>query len=515
MQASSDRRFSTCDFSIFFHSRKPTSFFRVALVHKKLTYLSTSSMLSLLDEIAELALLDICPSSLHRIRSLLGVENARLVAAIVNLQARAKAKFGPGLWLGTEQAISQSTIRCVAKYKAHLLGPGMAYDLCGGLGGDSMELAKRGPLISIESSEQIAAMAAVNLALDSRYDALSGTNTSNSIRSAKNTAVICSDVTQFELPLGAAFHIDPDRRPYDQNFFKKNSLCSPAPALAAVGRLSSTQTRRCHPEYYSPPLSFICKLAKRSNSWLAKFAPTANFPNEKESKALLLSSHRQWISCDGEVREQTLIGGNALAVANAQEGGRSAVKVLGTSAFVQFSVSRGTVEKLRLLDRDAPETATACKYVFDLDPALRAAGLSSVFASKFDWQNLGGVAGFWTGDNLPLEDYGLVQCFQTLWHGQVDLSRLKQVIKQRGLLLHAVKVRGINIDPAYVLQRLRGDIIKAKNRGGKPPLKLDLSLKDHPFENLERKYFLLLGRNQRRAFAVVAEKVIPTAISTP
>lgn len=484
------------------------------MVHTKFIHLSTIGLLSLLDEIAELARPDICPSSLHRIRSLPGVENANLVAAIVKLQGRARAKFGPGLWLGTEQAISQSTIRCVAKYKARLLGPGLAYDLCGGLGGDSMEIAKRGPLISIESSEQVAAMAAVNLILDSRYDALSGKNADYSRSSAKNTAVICSDVTQFELPLGASFHIDPDRRPHGPNYCNNNSLYSPAPTLAKTRRALSTQTRRCHPEYYSPPLSFINKLAKRSNSWVAKFAPTASFPIEKESRALLLSSHRQWISFDGEVREQTLIGGNALAVANAQEGGRSAVKVLGTSAFAQFSASRGTVEKLRLLDRDAPETTTPRTYVFDLDPALRVAGLSSAFASKFDWQNLGGAAGFWTGDRLPFEEYNFVQCFQTLWHGQVDLSRLKRFLKQQGLLLHAVKVRGINIDPAYVLQRLRGDIIKTKNTDAKP-LKLDLSPKHHPSENLERKNFLLIGRNQRRAFAVVAEKVIPTAINTP
>lgn len=470
--------------------------------------MSTSTMLSLLDQLAELARLDICPSSLRRIRSLAGVENTNLIAAIAKLQGRAKEKFGPGLWLGTEQAISQSTIRCVAKYKARLLGPGLAYDLCGGLGGDSMEIAKRGPLISIESSEQIAAMATVNLILDSRY------NVPNSSRSAKNTAVICSDVTQFELPLGAAFHIDPDRRPYDPNYFNKESLYSPALTRSKTKRILSTQPRRCHPECYSPPLSFICKLAKRSNSWVAKFAPSASFPIEIESKALLLSSHRQWISYDGEVREQTLIGGNALAVANAQEGGRSAVKVFGTSAFVQFSVSRGTAKKLLLLDRNAPETTAPCIYLFDLDPALRAAGLSSAFASKFDWQNLGGVAGFWTGDNLPFEDYGFVQCFQTLWHGQFDLSRLKQFLKQQGLFLHAVKVRGINIDPAYVLQCLRGDMIKAKNRDAKP-LKLDLSLKHHLCDNLERKHFLLIGRNRRKAFAVVAEKVNPTAINTP
>jgi hypothetical protein len=101
-----------------------------------------------------------------------------------------------------------------------------------------------------------------------------------------------------------------------------------------------------------------------------------------------------------------------------------------------------------------------------------------------------------------------------LWHGQVDLSRLKRFLKQHGLLLHAVKVRGINIDPSYVLQRLRGDIIKTKNTDAKP-LMLDLSPKHHPSENFERKNFLLIGRNQRRAFAVVAEKVIPTAINTP
>ncbi len=453
------------------------------------------------------------PANLQRISAIPGLESANTIAAFTKLQRCANAKFGPGLWIGTERAISQSTIRSVAKYKARLLGSGLVYDLCGGLGGDSMEIAKRGPLISIESSEQVAAMAAVNLILDSRYEALCGINAPRSSSSAKNAAVICSDVTEFELPQGAAFHIDPDRRPYNLNHCNKNLRYSPTLTNINSGPDLLTLTRTCHPEYYSPPLSFVCKLAKRSSSWLAKFAPTAGFPIEKESNELLLSSHRQWISCDGQVREQTLIGGNALAFANVQAAGRSAVKVLGTSAFVQFSVTRDTAAKLRLLDRDAPKTITPCMYVFDLDPALRAAGLSSPFASKFDWQNLGGVAGFWTGDNLPTQDYELVRCFQTLWYGPLDLSRLKRFLMQQRLLLHAVKVRGINIDPAYVLQRLRGDIARVRRRDTKP-FELDLDPKHQSFESLGGKYFLLIGRNQRSAFAVVAEKVAQKHLET-
>ncbi len=105
----------------------------------------------------------ISPATVMKLRSRVGIDRANQLLTLAGLQVRARRKFGPGVWMASEKAIEQASDRVVARYKSKFVGQSLILDLCSGVGGDAMELARKQPLIAVDADPQVACMLRWNL----------------------------------------------------------------------------------------------------------------------------------------------------------------------------------------------------------------------------------------------------------------------------------------------------------------------------------------------------------------
>jgi hypothetical protein len=438
---------------------------------------------------------------------------AGLLAEIASQQFRARAKFGPGVWMATARSIAQATDRQVARYKASLFGSNVVFDLCGGVGGDALELARRGPVVTIDWDPQVSAMAAANLMLDRRSWAASSQVSAGAAGGSK-IAVVSADVTQFPIPPDVAIHVDPDRRPHPLTGNGRMSGRSGERLMRHDARGTEMQPSRrvVIPSRYQPMFSQVADFLPGRPAWVVKLAPAAQLEQEAEAKELLRLGHRQWISFDGSVREQSLLGGDAMAAAGGLPGGRSAVRVFRDSTLCRFAVDATASRDLASIDRSIASTNQPPALIFDLDPAIRAAGLSASFALHHGWVCLGGPGGFWGGE-VPAGDLRWVQCFETLWAGPLDIRRIRENLRLQDLDVRTVKVRGLDHDPAQLLRQVR----ESNRKKHLPPLAADQATGAEEAESeaspdrLSRQVTLLIGRHGEGAYAVIGRRWSPAS----
>jgi hypothetical protein len=158
---------------------------------------------------------------------------AAAVAEIIDLQQRAAPRFAQadGM-LFTRQGLEQASGVGTAEWRAaQMPRDALVYDLCCGIGGDAMALARRGPVVAIDRDPAAAVCAAHHLALSA---------------SGRTTPVAVADVGCLR---GSpdAFVLDPARR--------RDGL------------------RLRDPEEWSPPLSFVHELTERWPSGAVKVSP--------------------------------------------------------------------------------------------------------------------------------------------------------------------------------------------------------------------------------------------------
>lgn len=199
---------------------------------------------------------------------------AELVSAALGqarLRQRAAAKFGAEdaqRMFFTPNGVEQSTRASVAAYRAQrlrALGVTSVADLCCGIGGDAIALARAGiRVLAVDRDPLTAAAARANA------DAL-GLAGLIDVREA--------DVTEVETASCDAVFVDPARR-------------------GGRGRIFD-------PEAYSPPLSWAVRAALRAPHAALKVAP--GIPHE----AVPAEAEAEWISDGGDVKEAVLWFGTA------------------------------------------------------------------------------------------------------------------------------------------------------------------------------------------------------------
>ncbi|MFE3034513.1 methyltransferase domain-containing protein [Streptomyces canus] len=200
---------------------------------------------------------------------------AELVSAALGqarLRQRAVAKFGAEdaeRMFFTPNGVEQSTRASVAAYRAHRLkglGVSSVADLCCGIGGDAIALARAGiRVLAVDRDPLTAAAARANA------DAL-GLAGLIDVREA--------DVTEVDTAAYDAVFVDPARR-------------------GGRGRIFD-------PEAYSPPLSWAVQTALKAPHAALKVAP--GIPHE----AVPAQAEAEWISDGGDVKEAVLwFGGTA------------------------------------------------------------------------------------------------------------------------------------------------------------------------------------------------------------
>ncbi|HEY5834746.1 class I SAM-dependent methyltransferase [Streptomyces sp.] len=195
--------------------------------------------------------------------------DAALVSAALGqarLRQRAVAKFGAAdaaRMYFTPNGVEQATRASVAAHRAgrfRELGVRRLADLCGGIGGDAIALARAGiEVLAVDRDPVTCAVARANAAALGLSDLIE---------------VRCADVTE----------IDP--RPYDAVFVD--------PARRGV------RGRTFDPEAYSPPLSWAVGAARTVPHAAVKVAP--GVPHE----AVPADAEAEWVSDRGDVKEAAL-----------------------------------------------------------------------------------------------------------------------------------------------------------------------------------------------------------------
>ncbi|MFD3499316.1 methyltransferase domain-containing protein [Streptomyces sp. NPDC058676] len=196
---------------------------------------------------------------------------AELVSAALGqarLRQRAAAKFGDedaGRMFFTPHGVEQSTRASVAAYRARRLqelGVTSVADLCCGIGGDAIALARAGiRVLAVDRDPGTAAVARAN---------------ADALGLADLVEVREADVTEVDTSGYDAVFVDPARR-------------------------SAKRGRIFDPEAYSPPLSWAVQAARTASRAAAlKVAP--GIPHE----AVPAEAEAEWISDGGDVKEAVL-----------------------------------------------------------------------------------------------------------------------------------------------------------------------------------------------------------------
>ncbi len=193
---------------------------------------------------------------------------AELVSAAfgqARLRQRARAKFGADadLMYFTPNGVEQSTRREVAEWRAERfagLGVKRLADLCCGIGGDVLALARAGiEVLAVDRDPAACAALAANAA---------------ALGLADLVEVRCADVAEVDVTGYDAVFTDPARR-------------------TARGRVFD-------PEAYAPPLSWAIEAGRRAPVGALKVAP--GIPHE----AVPADAEAEWVSDHGDVKEAVL-----------------------------------------------------------------------------------------------------------------------------------------------------------------------------------------------------------------
>ncbi|MDX3094156.1 methyltransferase domain-containing protein [Streptomyces sp. ME19-03-3] len=199
--------------------------------------------------------------------------DAGLVAAALTqarLRQRAAAKFGEDAhrMYFTPDGFEQSTRASVGRHRAErfaALGVRRLADLCCGIGGDAIALARAGvEVLAVDRSPLTCAVARAN---------------AEALGLAGLIEVRCADVTETAVDGWDAVFADPARR-------------------GGRGRVFD-------PEAYSPPLSWAVAAARKAPLAALKVAP--GIPHE----ALPEDAEAEWVSDHGDVKEAVLWFGTA------------------------------------------------------------------------------------------------------------------------------------------------------------------------------------------------------------
>lgn len=271
---------------------------------------------------------------------------AALVSAALGqarLRQRAVAKFGAEdahRMFFTPNGVEQATRTSVAAYRAaRFAGTGVrsVADLCCGIGGDAIALARAGiRVLAVDRdplTAEVAAANAVALGLEELIE------------------VRCADVTEIDTSPYDAVFVDPARR-------------------GGRGRIFD-------PEAYSPPLSWATAAALKAPRAALKIAP--GVPHE----AIGPQAEAEWISDGGEVKEAVLWFGEGF------EAGAYRATLLPSGA---------TLSAPAVLP--APPVGPVGRYLYEPDGAVIRAHLVADIVNRCDGRLIDEMIAYVTSDEL-------------------------------------------------------------------------------------------------------------------
>jgi hypothetical protein len=297
----------------------------------------------------------------------------RAAFALCELRRKGAAKFARGaeMWFD-RQGVEQATSEAVARLKARRFS-GQVFDLCCGIGGDTLALAERCDVIAVDINPIACLRTQWNAGVYER---------------ASRVTVACQDVAAVD-PGHALIHIDPDRR------------------AQAAGRAVRV-------EDYLPPLQTLQQIAGTRRGGAIKLSPASNFGGKFRDVEIEL------VSLHGECKEATVWFG----------------ELRGSEPWRATVLPAGETLAANPLDFAAGITPPG-QYIYDPDPAVVRAGLVDAAAVGLGLSRLDAAEEYLTGTRrvatnfaqpfellaeLPNNDAEIRAYFRASDFGQVEIK---------------------------------------------------------------------------------------------
>ncbi|GGY92783.1 class I SAM-dependent methyltransferase [Streptomyces poonensis] len=325
---------------------------------------------------------------------------ADLVSAALaqaRLRQRAAAKFGAvdaERMFFTPNGVEQSTRTTVATYRAErfrALGVTSVADLCCGIGGDAIALARAGiRVLAVDRDPLTAAVARANAA---------------ALGLSELVEVREADVTGIDTAPYDAVFVDPARR-------------------GGRGRIFD-------PEAYSPPLSWAVEAARSAPRAALKIAP--GIPHE----TVPAEAEAEWISDGGDVKEAVLWFGT--------EPGGSAARVRAT-----LLPGPRTLAGRGLPD---PEVRPVGDYLYEPDGAVIRAHLVAEVAEEVGGGLIDETIAYITADELRPTEYATA--YRITDQLPFNVKKLKALLRERAVGVLTVKKRGSAVEPEELRRKVK------------------------------------------------------------
>lgn len=381
-----------------------------------------------------------------------------LVSAVLTqlkFRSKAAAKFGPfaGHMVFTRAGLEQATRMNVAALHAGRFaaaGVGSVADLGCGIGADAMALAALDlEVTAVERDETVAAAATINL------------------MPFPNASVVCADAEDWLEAMDGSGGTTTGTSARSEGFWLD-------PARRVVS--SSGSSRVFDPEAFSPPLSFVERLADTGAPVGVKLGPA--LPHD----SVPADCEAQWVSVDGSLTEAVLwfnalarpgvrrsalvLGGDSVATggdrasravgagpASGAEGGRSPAELSSAAGFGESpAVPVAGLEGLT-------------DYLYEPDPAVIRAGLVADLIER-EFTAVGGrlldehIAYFCADDAV---DTPFATGYRVLEVMPYKVKGLRRWVKETGVGRLDIKKRGVDVTP----EELRRLLMSGQGKGSK------------------------------------------------
>ncbi|WP_237693499.1 methyltransferase domain-containing protein [Streptomyces sp. SID2888] len=329
---------------------------------------------------------------------------AELVSAALTqarLRERAAAKFGAEdarRMFFTPNGVEQSTRTAVATHRAErmrALGVTSVADLCCGIGGDALALARAGIRVLAVDRDPLTVAAARANAEELGLSALI------EVREA--------DVTEVDVSAYDAVFVDPARR-------------GGRPGGGARGGSG----RIFDPEAYSPPLSWAVAAARRAPHAALKVAP--GIPHE----AVPDEAEAEWISDGGDVKE--------------------AVLWFGTEPGLVRATLLPGPRVLRGRGLPDPPVHPVGRYLYEPDGAVIRAHLVAEVAEELDGGLIDETIAYVTADER--RDCPHATAYEITDRLPFHVKRLKALLREREVGVLTVKKRGSAVEPEELRRKV-------------------------------------------------------------
>jgi len=333
-------------------------------------------------------------STVSKLRKQLSPKQVDALISQVNLRGRAKRKFPLAETMYfSEIALQQATDLEIASYKAlRFSHEEPIADMCCGIGGDLIALAKNSPTTAVDLSDVHLLFAKTNAR----------------INGCQQVETICNFAEKVPLESFAAWHIDPDRR--------------------------SQAKRTTHLDYFSPALPELEAMLTKNQNAAFKLAPATDVPESWHPQCEL-----EWISHHRECK-QLVVWHGSLALHG------------GTCCATRIDAN-GNPHSHQGVPSGISEIRPPMQFIYDPDPALVASGLVDHLAQNLDLGRLSPKSHYLTGTEAV--EHPLLQSFRLEEAEKIDVKRLKKIVASSEMGRLELKQRGVQLDLDQFRKKLK------------------------------------------------------------